>query len=474
MLYLEKITKVEQITFTNELQAIKAFIKKPVQNFPQTSFANKLKAFAVVFLLSLALTMAAGAAIEWFSEMFGFRDLVDSHKLQQVFTSMPPVVVGLLVVVAIPFIEEAFFRLPLKFGRITLNFIVPIMLVGVAGMTGSAQMPALATSLILIILFFIFNSRVLNRLEKVWQYRFRWVFYGFTFLFAFIHITNYQVTWLTVALFPLLLAPQFFAGFFIGYTRLRSGFFWGAAFHMLHNGLFVIPALIAMANAFPPVNIQNNEYSLSISKSEGGGHASEFNLNHTDSLIMKNYAFKGVIAILLDKEEKMIEVDDTFTADTKLDISYGRIMAENETVPDAQNERIAKEYKSDILSEMKKAYGFALENEQQETQYYELYIKDSLKAKKHYTKAAHLQSSQVFVGFTETKLTKVTVEQLTEILGEQYGSVYFDSDIDETFLFTLEFKKMPIEELESYFEEHFGLGFTKSTKKVEMTKVVLE
>ncbi|HYD92341.1 MAG TPA: hypothetical protein VEA37_12740, partial [Flavobacterium sp.] len=144
---------MEQTTFSNELQAIKAFIKKPVQNFPQTSFTNKVKAFAMVFLLSLALTMAAGAAIEWFSEMFGFRDLVDSHKLQQVFTSMPPVVAGLLVVVAIPFIEEAIFRLPLKFGRITLNFIVPIMLLGVAGMTGNAQMPALATSLILIILF---------------------------------------------------------------------------------------------------------------------------------------------------------------------------------------------------------------------------------------------------------------------------------------------------------------------------------
>ena len=33
---------------------------------------------------------------------------------------------------------------------------------------------------------------------------------------------------------------------------------------------------------------------------------------------------------------------------------------------------------------------------------------------------------------------------------------------------------MPIEELEAYFEEHFGLGFKKSTKKVEITKVVFE
>ncbi|HYD92428.1 MAG TPA: CPBP family intramembrane glutamic endopeptidase, partial [Flavobacterium sp.] len=373
-------------------------------------------------------------------------------------------VAGLLVVVAIPFIEEVIFRLPLKFGRITLNFIVPIMLLGAAGMTGSAQMPALAISLILIIFFFIFNRRALNWLETIWQFRFGWVFYGFTFLFAFIHITNYQVTWLTVALFPLLLAPQFFAGFFIGYTRLRSGFFWGAAFHMLHNGLFVIPALIAMANAFPPVNIQNNEYSLSISKSESDSPAAEFRLNHPDSLVMKNYAFKGILAILLDKEEKMIEVDDTFAADTKLDISYGRIMAENETVPDAQNEAMTKEYKNDILSEMKKAYGFVLENEKQDTQYYELYIKDSLKAKKHVVKSAHIQPSQVFIGIAETKLTNVNVEQLTEILGEQYGSVYFDSDIDETFLFTLKFEKMPIEDLEVYFDEHFGLGFKKSKK----------
>ena len=315
------------------------------------------------------------------------------------------------------------------------------MLLGAAGMTGNAQIPALAISLILIILFFIFNRRALNWLEKVWQYRFGWVFYGFTFLFAFIHITNYRVTWLTVALFPLLLAPQFFAGFFIGYTRLRSGFFWGAAFHMLHNGLFIIPALIAMANAFPPTNIQNNEYSLSINKSEGSGYASEFNLNHPDSLVMKNYAFKGVIAILLDKEEKLVEVDDMFAADTKLDISYGRKTAVNKAVPDVQNEAMTKEYKSDILSEMEKAYGFALENEKQDMQYYELYIEDSLKARKHYIKPAARKPSQVYIGPVEAKLTNVSVEQLTEILGEQYGSVYFDSDIDETFFVYLRVQK---------------------------------
>jgi len=461
---------------SNEFRALAAFIKKPVQNFQESSFQNKLKIFVFAFALSLAFTMAAGAAIEWFSEIFGFEDLVDGHKLQQVFTSMPPVVVGLLVVVAIPFIEEVIFRLPLKFGRTTLNFIVPILLVGVAGMTGSAQLPALAVAIIAIILFFVFNRRILNWLEKVWQFRFGWVFYGFTFLFAFIHIANYRVTWLTVALFPLLLAPQFFAGFFIGYTRLRSGFFWGVAFHMIHNGLFVIPALISIANAFPPASIQNNEYSLSISKSESDSPAAEFRLNHPDSLVMKNYAFKGVIAILLDKEEKMIEIDDTFTANTKLDISYGRITAVNEAVPDVQNEAMTKEYKSDILSEMKKAYGFALENEQLEMELRTLYIKDSLKAKKHYKEAIHLKDSRVYIGPAGSKmeLGGVTAKQLAEILGEQYEGIYFDSQLDKTFVFTLEFKKMPIEELEAYFEEQFGLGFKKSKKKVETTKVVFD
>lgn len=462
------------MTYNNELQAIKAFIKKPVQNFPETSFSNKLKAFLFVFILSLACTMLLGAAIEWSAETFGFKDLIDSHKLQQAFSSIPLLLVGILVVVAIPLLEEIIFRLPLKYRRLTLNIVLPIILLGAAGMTGSAQIPAMAVAVVVIILFFVFNKRIHLRLEKAWQNRFGWVFYGFTFLFAIVHITNYEVTWLTVALFPLLLAPQFFAGFFIGYTRLRSGFAWGAAFHMLHNGLFVVPVLIVMANAFPPVNIQNNEYTLSISKSDKASLEPSYYSSPADSLVVKNYAFKGIMAILMDKEEKLVEIEDMFTADTSLDIAYGRKKAVTEAVTDKQNERLAKGYREDILNEMKEAYGLKLENEQKDMEYRQLYIKDSLKAKKHYVKMAGVQPSETYIGPNEVKLTEVSVKQLCEILGEQYENVYFDTALEKEYLFTLKFEKMPIGELEAYFDEHFGLGFKKSKKKVEITKVMFE
>lgn len=462
------------MTFNNELQALKAFIKKPVQNFPETSFVNKFKAFLFVFILSLVCTMLLGAAIEWSAEAFGFQDLVDSHKLQQVFSSMPLLLVGILIVVAIPLLEEIIFRLPLKYRRLTLNIVLPILLLGAAGMTGSAQIPALAVAVVLIVFFFGFNKRIHNKLEKTWQYRFGWVFYGFTFLFAIVHITNYEVTWLTVALFPLLLAPQFFAGFFIGYTRLRSGFAWGAAFHMLHNGLFVIPALIAMANAFPPVNIQNNDYTLSISKSDKGSLEPSYYSSPADSLVAKNYAFKSVMAVLLDKEEKLVEIEDMFAGDAALDIVYSRTKPVGGAITDVENENLAKGYRADVLKEMKKAYGLKLENEQRETEHWTLYIKDSAKAKEHYAKSASIQTSQVYISSAKVDLTGVKADQLAEILGEQYGDVYFGSGVDDTFLFTLEFEKMPIGELEAYFDEQFGLGFKKSKKKVEITKVIIE
>lgn len=461
------------MTYNNELQALNAFIKKPVQNFPETPFLNKLKAFVLVFILSLACTMAMGAAIEWSAETFGFQDLIDSHKLQQAFSRIPLLLVGIMVVVAIPLLEEIIFRLPLKYRRLTLNIVLPILLLGVSGMTGSAQMPALAVGAVIIIFFFIFNKRIHNRLERVWEYRFGWVFYGFTFLFTIIHITNYEVTWLTVALFPLLLAPQFFAGFFIGYTRLRSGFAWGAAFHMLHNGLFVIPALIAMANAFPPVTVHNNDYTITISKSDKASLEPGYYSSPADSLVVKNYAFKGIMSILLDKEEKLVEIEDMFAADASLDIAYGRTRPVG-AVTDAENDSLAKTYRKDVLNEMKKAYGLKFENEQRETEHWTLYIKDNAKAKAHYAKSTSIQTSQVYISFTKADLTGVKADQIAEILGEQYGSIYFGSCVDDTFLFTLEFEKMPIGELEAYFDEHFGLGFKKSKKKVEITKVAFE
>lgn len=94
-------------------------------------------------------------------------------------------------------------------------------------------------------------------------------------------------------------------------------------------------------------------------------------------------------------------------------------------------------------------------------EYYQLYIKDSAKAQKHYIKMAEAQPSETYIGQDETKLTKVSVKQLCEILGEQYNDIFFDTGLEKDYL-------------EAYFEVHFGLGFKKSKKKVEITKVVFE
>lgn len=79
---------------------------------------------------------------------------------------------------------------------------------------------------------------------------FKIVYYLSAVLFASVHLSNFESgfpLWLS----PLLVLPQFFAGLVLGYTRVRLGLFWSITLHALHNGLLIIPLLIAKALDIP-------------------------------------------------------------------------------------------------------------------------------------------------------------------------------------------------------------------------------
>jgi len=68
---------------------------------------------------------------------------------------------------------------------------------------------------------------------------FKIAFYLITFLFGYIHLINYDIT-LNILLFsPILIAPQLFIGWYLGFIRVRFGLIWSIALHAAYNGILV-------------------------------------------------------------------------------------------------------------------------------------------------------------------------------------------------------------------------------------------
>lgn len=77
---------------------------------------------------------------------------------------------------------------------------------------------------------------------------FGYPFYATAMIFAFVHTTNFKLPSELWYYGPFLVVPQLILGLFLGYMRVRNGFFTGFFLHAFHNGiatlaLFATPAI---------------------------------------------------------------------------------------------------------------------------------------------------------------------------------------------------------------------------------------
>jgi membrane protease YdiL (CAAX protease family) len=69
---------------------------------------------------------------------------------------------------------------------------------------------------------------------------FKIAFYIFTFLFGFVHISNFEITTNVLLLAPLLVLPQIILGGYLGYIRVRFGLQWSMLLHGTYNLFFLL------------------------------------------------------------------------------------------------------------------------------------------------------------------------------------------------------------------------------------------
>lgn len=147
---------------------------------------------------------------------------------------------GLAVIVA-PLIEEIIFRFPLKYRRGALVYggiVVGMLGTGIAMNVGmifkTAAFVGTGVGILSYALMLYMNTGE-EKLDQLSKKLFPFLFYASALVFAFAHISNYELPADRWYITPALVMPQFFLGLMLGYARIKYGL-WAAIFlHALNN-----------------------------------------------------------------------------------------------------------------------------------------------------------------------------------------------------------------------------------------------
>jgi membrane protease YdiL (CAAX protease family) len=142
----------------------------------------------------------------------------ENHRLTAILQQYPIWKVVCLVVVVAPFVEELVFRSYLRFKNNNLAQVISL----IASLTGKNN-----------------KARTEIALSNFWLNHFSGIFYFSAVLFGFIHLTNYEFNFTILLLSPMLILPQFIAGLFLGYLRIKYDLILAYIMHAIHNAILL-------------------------------------------------------------------------------------------------------------------------------------------------------------------------------------------------------------------------------------------
>ncbi len=175
------------------ISSLLKFAKNPdYKHAGDLNLNEKFSIFFRLLALSLLVSLALALLIGLLEEVAGLE--LGRHAMDLLFEEYTPGFIFLVVVVLAPVLEELFFRGPLYLFR---------------------------------------NSSY-----------FGLIFYLFTLVFGFYHITNFELTPTILYLSPLLVSPQLFIGLLLGYIRIRLGLQWAILLHSAYNLALVGPLIL--------------------------------------------------------------------------------------------------------------------------------------------------------------------------------------------------------------------------------------
>jgi len=236
--------------YYNEFQQLLHFIRRPIDNTNQhLTIRQKIKGTWMMFVVKFVLAILVGVSIGIFYD-------AENITKSSMAARFPIPVLLLISVLILPLLEEIAFRLSLKFKptflALTLGVLTYYMVSKDVYHTKLSDVYdhflqrsffALMIAGITYVICSITNVR--KRLELFWVTNFKWLFYGFCLVFAWIHIFNYELSMEHLLLMPIITLDKLVSALCYGYTRVTYGFVYSLGIHMLNNSIGFMVMVVA-------------------------------------------------------------------------------------------------------------------------------------------------------------------------------------------------------------------------------------
>lgn len=229
---------------------ISGYVRRPV-NKKNLDKPIKFKIYDTIGLFMLKVLFLIPISI-LMSVIHDPENLSKSNMMER----FSPLLLLLVAGVILPTVEEIAFRLSLKFKPAYLALSMGVFAYYILTKTvyytkisaideSFATRAGMAIGLMVLLYPIINTTAIKEKLTNVWDTHFRVIYYLSCMIFAGIHIFNYELSWINLALLPLITLPQLMSAIIAGYTRVSFGFQYPLFFHMANN-------LIAIGIAFLP------------------------------------------------------------------------------------------------------------------------------------------------------------------------------------------------------------------------------
>ncbi len=220
------------------------FIKQPKLK-PKHTKSVKRKIIETIGFFVIKMTASITIAI-LLSLLYEPKNITDSNMAER-FTPFIYLMVGGIV---LPAFEEVTFRLSLRYKTIyaslsltTITYYIitkAVYRTNLSLIDDSFINRVNIAVIIGIISYGILNrSSIKNKMQLFWNENFKFIYYLSCFLFAWLHIFNFELNALNILLLPIITLPQLFSATIAGYTRVNFGFQYPLFVHMLTNTIFI-------------------------------------------------------------------------------------------------------------------------------------------------------------------------------------------------------------------------------------------